>query len=333
MIFNYVYSIVSEFISFTAISYLISFIIIAILAVIVTAIIPVFIGWVDRKYSARIQSRYGPVYVGPFGLLQNFADLTKMLGKRFIATNIDWLSFNFTPIAIATASFAMLLIIPLGAPGLVFISIPYSLLFVYTLLAVSPLFVLVAGWGENNKYALIGGFRGAAQIISYELALIVVLASVALLSGNYNITSIVSSQSHIWYGLYLPITLLIFIISGLAIIEREPFDVPEASQELQAGWKVEYSGIRYGFFLIGDYVRVTVIAMLVTYLFLGGWLGPVLPGIIWFIIKTAIVLMIILTPRWVLGRPRIDQLIKLGWNWLLPLAILNLILVEIFVIL
>ncbi|EFD92258.1 MAG: respiratory-chain NADH dehydrogenase subunit 1 [Candidatus Parvarchaeum acidophilus ARMAN-5] len=332
MIFDYVYSIVSRFV-FSPLSYIISFIIIAILAVIVTAFIPVFIGWVDRKYSARIQSRYGPVYVGPFGLLQNFADLTKMLGKRFIATNIDVLAFKFTPIVVATSSFAMLLLLPLGAPGLEFISIPYSLLFVYTLLAISPLLLLVAGWGENYKYALIGGFRGAAQIISYELALIIVLSSVALLSGSYSIPAIVAGQSSIWYGLYLPVTLLIFIISGLAIIEREPFDVPEASQELQAGWKVEYSGIRYGFFLIGDYVRVTVIAMLVTYLFLGGWLGPVLPGVLWFIIKAAIVLMIILTPRWIFGRPRIDQLIKFGWNWLLPLAILNLILVELFVVL
>ncbi len=331
MIFNYVYSIVSAFI-FYPLSYIISFVVIAVLAVMVTALIPVFIGWVDRKYAARIQSRYGPVYVGPFGLLQNFADLTKMLGKRFIATNIDRFSFNFTPIAMATASFAMLLIIPLGGPGLEFISVPYSLLFVYTLLAISPLLLLIAGWGENNKYALIGGFRGAAQIISYELALIIVLASVALLSGSYSITSIVSAQSSLWYVVYLPITFIVFIIAGLAIIEREPFDVPEASQELQAGWKVEYSGIRYGFFLIGDYVRVTVIAMLVTYLFLGGWLGPFLPGIIWFIVKAAIVLMVILTPRWVLGRPRIDQLIKFGWNWLLPLAVLNLILVELFVV-
>jgi NADH-quinone oxidoreductase subunit H len=331
MIFNYVYSILSSLI-FYPLSYIISFIVIAVLAVIVTALIPVFIGWVDRKYAARIQSRYGPVYVGPFGLLQNFADLTKLLGKRFIATNIDWLSFNFTPIALATASFAMLLIVPLGGPGLEFISVPFSLLFIYTLLAISPLLLLIAGWGENNKYALIGGFRGAAQIISYELALIIVLSSIALLSGSYSITSIVSSQSSIWYAAYLPITLVVFVIAGLAIVEREPFDVPEASQELQAGWKVEYSGIRYGFFLIGDYVRVTVIAMLVTYLFLGGWLGPVLPGIIWFIIKTTVILLIILTPRWVFGRPRIDQLIKFGWNWLLPLAVLNLILVELFVV-
>ena len=222
MIFNYVYSIVSAFI-FSPLSYIVSFIIIAILAVIVTGLIPVFIGWVDRKYAARIESRYGPVYVGPFGLLQNFADLTKMFGKRFIATNIDLFSFNFTPIALATASFAMLLIIPLGGPGLEFISIPYSLLFIYTLLAISPLLLLVAGWGENNKYALIGGFRGAAQIISYELALIVVLSSVALLSGSYSITSIVSSQSSIWYVAYLPVTMVVFIIAGLAIIEREPF--------------------------------------------------------------------------------------------------------------
>lgn len=332
MIFDYVYALVSKILA-SPFAYVVSFAIIAVLAVMVTTLIPIFIGWVDRKYAARIQSRYGPVYVGPFGLLQNFADLTKMFGKRFISTNIDIISFNFTPVAMATASFAMLLIIPLGGPGLEFISVPYSLLFIYSLLAVFPLLLLIAGWGENNKYALIGGFRGAAQIISYELSLIIVLSSVALLSGSYSIPAIVQGQSAMWYAAYLPVTLITFIIAGLAVIERAPFDVPEASQELQAGWKVEYSGIRYGFFLIGDYVRVTVIAMLVTYLFLGGWLGPVLPGILWFIIKTAAVLMVILTPRWVFGRPRIDQLIKFGWNWLLPLAVLNLILVELLVVL
>ena len=332
MIFDYVYALVSKILA-SPFAYVVNFAIIAVLAVMVTTLIPIFIGWVDRKYAARIQSRYGPVYVGPFGLLQNFADLTKMFGKRFISTNIDIISFNFTPVAMATASFAMLLIIPLGGPGLEFISVPYSLLFIYSLLAVFPLLLLIAGWGENNKYALIGGFRGAAQIISYELSLIIVLSSVALLSGSYSIPAIVQGQSAMWYAAYLPVTLITFIIAGLAVIERAPFDVPEASQELQAGWKVEYSGIRYGFFLIGDYVRVTVIAMLVTYLFLGGWLGPVLPGILWFIIKTAAVLMVILTPRWVFGRPRIDQLIKFGWNWLLPLAVLNLILVELLVVL
>ncbi len=326
MIFNVLYDAILKFTTATP-ALVLAFISTFILAFLVTTLVPIFIGWVERKYSARIQSRYGPVYVGPLGLLQNMADIIKLLGKRAIATNVDKLSFNFAPIALATLSFAMVLIIPLGGPNLEFLSIPYTLLFLYIFLAISPLLILIAGWGENNKYAILGGFRGVGQIATYELALIVTIVSVALLSGSYSIPNIVSGQTTVWYIAYLPITFCVFVITGLAIIERAPFDIPEASQELQAGWEVEYSGIRYGFFLITDYVRLVVVAMLIVYLFLGGWLGPVFPGFVWFMIKTAVVLLAIMTPRWIVPRPRIDQFIKLGWNWLLPLSIINLIIV------
>ncbi len=289
---------------------------------------PILLGWVDRKLSARIQSRYGPVYTGKFGLLQNIADVMKLLGKRFITNSVvDRLVYNAVPIALATVAFLMVFIIPWGNNDLTIIPLPYNLLFIYVFLAVSPLFVLLAGWGQNNKYSMLGGFRGAAQITTYELSLLIMLISVAVLSGSYNISTIVSAQSSVWYVLYLPITFAVFWMASLAITERAPFDIPEATQELQAGWKIEYSGIRYGLFFIAEYVRLLVVSMLIVYLFLGGWNGPLLPNYLWFWIKAVVVTFVMMTLRWVFNRPRIDQLIKLGFNIMLPLSVINLLII------
>lgn len=322
--FSYAYNVLSRWFPypFNLIGALVALILVPIILV---ALIPIIIGWVDRKYGARIQSRWGPIYVGPFGLLQNVADMIKMLGKRVITTNVDRLSYSFVPIALTIAAFVMIVLIPWGAPGLYILNIPYNLLFIYIAMAVSPLLILLAGWSENNKYAIIGGFRGATQIATYELALIITILSVALLSGGYDISGIVSGQSSVWYVVYLPLTFIVFVTAGFAVVERDPFDIPEATQELLAGWKVEYSGLRYGLFLLSDYVKIFVLSMLVVYLFLGGWNGPLLPAFAWFWIKTVITMMILLTPRWVWPRFRIDQLVKFGWNWMLPLAIVNLL--------
>ena len=310
------------------IAYIISLLLAFIAALILTGFIPIFVGWVARKISARIQSRYGPVYVGPFGLLQNVADAIKLLGKSFLTTDVDWLVFNFVPIAMTTASFLMISIIPLGLPGFSFISVPFDAIFIYVLVAVTPLFVLLAGWGSNNKYSMIGWIRGAAHIATYELTFLLSIISISMLAGGYNFSTIVTGQSKLWYIAYFPLTFLAFVVASQATIEREPFDLPEASQELQAGWEIEYGGIKYGLFFVSDYVRLTVISMLIVYFFLGGWLGPsILPAIVWFWLKTAVVLFLLMVPRWVLGRPRIDQLLRFGWNWLLPLAVFNLLIV------
>jgi NADH-quinone oxidoreductase subunit H len=295
--------------------------------------IPLILGWVDRKFSARIQSRYGPTYTGPFGLLQNVADVIKLLGKRFINNrSIDSLVYNIVPVAMALFSFLMIFVIPWGNANLTLLSIPYNLLFIYIAMALSPLFVLLASWSQNNKYAMLGGFRGAAQITTYELAMLIVFISIGVVSGSYDITTIVNSQSSIWYFAYLPITLGVFAIASLAVIERAPFDIPEATQELQAGWKIEYSGMKYGLFFIAEYVRLAVVAMLMVYLFFGGWNGPILPDYMWFWIKTVVVLMLFMSFRWVFNRPRIDQLINIGFDWLLPLSVINLLIAGIVVL-
>ncbi len=324
--FSYVYGVLSRFFSAPA-DLIVTLIVMLLVPLTLVAIIPVIIGWVDRKYGARIQSRWGPTYVGPFGILQNVADVIKLIGKRVITTNVDRLSYSFVPIALTAASFLIVVLIPWGAPGLYILDIPYNLLFIYVLMAVSPLLILLAGWSENNKYSIIGGFRGATQIATYELTLIITILSVAILSGSYNISDIVASQKHLWYVVYLPITFLMFVVAGYAVIERDPFDIPEATQELLAGWKIEYSGLRYGMFLLSDYIKMFALSMLTVYLFFGGWNGPLLPAFAWFWIKTIIAMMILLTPRWVYPRLRIDQLVKFGWNWMLPLSILNLLVV------
>ena len=203
------------------IAYIISLLLAFIAALILTGFIPIFVGWVDRKLSARIQSRYGPVYVGPFGLLQNVADAIKLLGKSFLTTDVDWLVFNFVPIAMTTASFLMISIIPLGLPGFSFISVPFDAIFIYVLVAVTPLFVLLAGWGSNNKYSMIGGFRGAAQIATYELTFLLSIISIAMLAGGYNFSTIVTGQSKLWYIAYFPLTFLAFVVASQATIERE----------------------------------------------------------------------------------------------------------------
>ena len=304
-----------------------------VVGVIIILTVPLLLGWVDRKLSGRIQSRYGPVYTGPFGLLQNVADVIKLIGKRFITNkSIDKLIFDLIPVALSVLAFLMVFVIPWGSPDLILVSIPYNLLFLYVFLALSPLFVLLAGWGQNNKYAMLSGFRGAAQITAYELTLLVALISTGVLAGSYDISSIVSSQHAVWNVVYLPITLVLFVIASLAITERAPFDVPEASQELQAGWKIEYSGIRYGLFFIAEYVRLLIVSMLIVYLFFGGWNGAYLPDYALFWIKTGLVTFFMMSLRWVYNRPRIDQLINIGFDWLLPLSVINLLAVGLIMV-
>ncbi|MCL5101628.1 MAG: NADH-quinone oxidoreductase subunit H [Candidatus Parvarchaeota archaeon] len=327
MIYDFFYNWFNGFLS-PLLSFILGWVAVFIIGVLITLNIPIILGWVDRKLSARIQSRYGPTYNGPFGLLQNIADVIKLMGKRFITNrNVDTLVLNIVPVALSLLAFIMVFIIPWGNPNLILVSVPFNLLFIYIAMALSPLFVLLAGWSQNNKYAMLGGFRGAAQITTYELSLLLIFVGVGMLSGSYNITTIVNAQSHIWYIMYLPIMFIVFLLSSLAITERAPFDLPEATQELQAGWKIEYPGIRYGLFFIAEYVRLAIAAMLLVYLFFGGWNGPVLPDYIWFWAKTAVVTFVLMSLRWVFNRPRMDQLIKIGFNWLLPLSVINLLIV------
>jgi len=220
----------------------------------------------------------------------------------------------------------MISIIPLGSPNLVIIYLPFNLLFIYLFMALSPFIVLIGGWGSNNKFAMLGAFRGAAQMLSYELSMFFVFMSISTISGSYDIASIVYSQ-HYWNIVFLPLSFIVFLFSSLAIIERAPFDLPESTQEFQAGWRIEYSGLRYGLFLISDYVKLFVVSMLIVYLFFGGWLGPYLPSFVWFLIKLIIILLFLMSLRWALNRPRIDQLISIGWKWLVPISLINLVVV------
>lgn len=286
----------------------------------------------ERKVIGWMQGRYGPNRVGPFGLLQTVADILKLLMKEdTIPAKADRVLFKLAPVIAFVPSFAVLAVIPY-TETLVFANLNVGLLYFAALSSISTIGILLGGWASNNKYALLGGMRSGAQMISYEIPLIISVAGVILMSGSLNLGDIVQAQGNgFWQWNFIPqiIGFSVFIVASIAELNRTPFDLPEAESELVAGYHVEYSGFRFAFFMLAEYVYVYAIASLTTVLFLGGWkpLFPFLdfiPGIIWFIIKFLFVVFCLFWLRATLPRMRIDQLMGLGWKVLLPLSLANL---------
>lgn len=281
--------------------------------------------WYERKFLAGIQDRVGPNRVGPLGLLQPLADIIKLFTKE------DWVPpfsdrFLFT-IAPAIGPFTALL---------AFAMIPFTtdihvsnlnvgLLFVLGMLSLGVYGVMLGGWASNSKYSLIGGMRAAAQLISYEVPLGLSLVGVVMLAGSFRLGDIVRAQSSLWFILFQPVGFVLFMMAGLAEARRIPFDLPEAENELVGGYHTEYSSMKFALFFMGEYIDVTLISALITVLFLGGWLGPVLPSIVWFFLKVGILITIFIWIRGILPRYRFDQLMNLGWKIMLPLALLNIL--------
>jgi len=285
-----------------------------------------FAGWSERKMIARIHSRYGPTYVGPRGLLQLLADLIKLIAKEdIIPDKAHKKVFAWIPIALATAAFMMAVFVPFG-PGIVILDTPYSLLGVFAIFSTVPTMVLLAGWASNSKYSMIGGLRSAAQTLAYEIPLLLSVIGVVLLSGSLSLTGIVESQNSLglWFIILQPLGFIVFLISSVAALERLPMDITEAENELVAGWRTEYSGIRFLLLLQGEYFLMLFMSMVTVILFLGGWNGPILPGFIWFWGKVGAVIFFMFLLRGSWPRPRIDQLLDLGWKWLIPLGVINL---------
>ncbi len=310
------------------------------LIVIIVAIINVlnFI-WLDRKLSGRIFDFYGPYYVGYRigGWLQNLADGMKLFVKEIIVpAKADRLGFLLAPVIFVGSSFLILATIPLSPNfGIAtnesgeFVSA--GVLFAFAAFAIAPFSILLAGWSSNNKFTLIGGMRSAAQMMSYEIPLLLAVASVLLLSGSFSFVGIVDAQHDMWYAIPLFIGLIVFLVCIAAEVEVTPFDLPEAEAELVEGWTTEYGGMRFGFFMMTSYLRGYAGGALATALFLGGWQGPsLIPDEIWFLIKAYIVFVVIEWMRWSLPRVRVDQILELGWKRLLPLAVLNLLIAATF---
>ncbi|OGT74259.1 MAG: NADH-quinone oxidoreductase subunit H [Gammaproteobacteria bacterium RIFCSPLOWO2_02_FULL_57_10] len=289
--------------------------------------------WVERRLLGLWQERLGPNRVGPFGLLQVVADMIKIFAKEdWVPPFADKFSFILAPPIIMIVILMSFTVIPF-APGVGVIDSDIGVLFVLAMASLGAYSVMLGGLASNNKYALLGSLRAAAQMVSYEVFMGISLLGVVALTGSFNLREIVIAQSDGWYIIPQFIGFLIFMIAGIAESHRLPFDIPEAEQEIVAGYHTEYSGMKFGMFFVGEYLGVVLISSLLVVLFFGGWLGPAfLPPIVWFLLKTAFFIAFFILLRAAIPRPRYDQLMTYGWLFLLPLSLLNLMITGAFVL-
>ena len=289
--------------------------------------------WVERKFLGRIQMRMGPMVVGPYGLLQPVADAIKLVAKEdLLSPWVDRIVYWIAPLAVFIPSFMIWVTIPISR-DIVIRNMDMGLFYIIAFSVLSIVGLVAAGWASSNKYAVLGGFRAAAQLISYEIPLIMAVLGVAMLAQSLNLQEIVNQQDTYVYALVQPLGLLIFFIAGLAEIGRTPFDIHPAESEVVGGPFVEYSGAHWSIFFLAEYINTFAIAALTVLLFLGGWLLPGLSGsaittvgIFVFFAKTYLVILIIFWFRGTYPRLRIDQLMSLGWKMLVPLSFINIIL-------
>ncbi len=288
----------------------------------------------ERKILARMQLRYGPNRVGPFGMLQPLSDLIKLLTKEdFLPATADKWLFLIAPGLSAVTALLTFAVVPFGPPleifgqtlPLVVIDLNIGVLYFLGLSSLAVYGMALGGWASNSKYALLGSIRGLAQLISYELAMGLSVVPVVMMARSFSLTEIVMAQEAIPYILLNPLAFLIFLISIVAESKRIPFDMPEAENELVAGFHTEYSGMRFGLFFVGEYINLIILGSMLTVFFLGGWHGPYLPGVVWFSLKVLAICFFFIWVRASLPRLRYDQLMHFGWKLLLPLSLLNVL--------
>ena len=281
--------------------------------------------WYERRLLSLVQDRFGPNRVGPAGLLQVIADTFKILFKEdWVPPFADKRVFVIAPPIVLVTALLSFIVIPV-ASGVVIADLNVGLLFVLAMSSLAVYSVVLAGWSSHSKYSLVGGLRAAAQMVSYEVFMGLSLIGVVLLAGSFSLVDIVNSQKGLWNVIPQFIGFVVFLVAGFAETRRIPFDLAEAESELVAGYHTEYSGMKFGLFMVGEYVAITLISALITTLFFGGWLGPGLPGLLWFLIKTGIFISLFIVVRGTFPRPRYDQLMALGWKFMLPLSLLNLL--------
>jgi len=304
---------------------------IAIVAALVFLIVVVMLEtYLERRVLARMQDRWGPNRVGPWGLMQPIADVLKLLMKEDIRPLVaDKWVFFLAPCIVLVPSVLAYAVIPFGR-GMQVADINIGLLFLLALGSIPTIGVVLAGWGSANKYSVLGGMRAAAQMISFEIPLLLSLISPILIVGSLSMVDIVKSQSNIWYIVVQPVAFLIYYISGLAEGNRSPFDIPEAESELIAGYHIEYSGIRWALFFLAEYMNAFTVAAIATTVFLGGW-QPLpflsfIPGYLWFTIKAGLLFISMIWVHASLPRLRVDQLMAFNWKVLVPVSLANLVL-------
>jgi NADH-quinone oxidoreductase subunit H len=290
--------------------------------------------YMERKVLADIQVRLGPMETGGRalrGILQPVADGIKLLCKEdIIPSNIDKWTFILAPVVVFVPTFLMMVPVPLGE-SLVFVDMELGLLFILAVSTLPPLGVMMAGWSSRNKYTLISALRSAAQMITYEIPLVLAVLSVVMVTGSLNPAEIVQAQKGLIFGIIpcwniflIPLGFFIFYVGSLAEIGRTPFDLLEAESEIVTGYNIEYSGMRFAFFMFAEYIHLFIASVLMAIMFLGGWIGPVLPGTLWLLLKTFVIIYTFIWVRGTLPRVRIDQLMGLGWKFLIPLGLANI---------
>jgi len=293
-----------------------------------------YLTYVERKVQARVQVRIGPDQAGKWGLLQPIADAIKMIMKEeIIPDRADKVLFIVAPALSVIMALAAFACIPIGPPIQLFghtitlsvANVNVGLLYTLAILSLNVYGIVLGGWASGNKYAFLGGMRSTAQMISYELAMGLSIIGVVLLAGTLNMNEVIAAQSPLPFVILQPVGFLIFLVCMFADTNRLPFDLPEAETELVAGYHTEYSSIKYALFYMAEYINMVTMSALMVVLFWGGFSGPILPGVVWFGLKVAVFLWIFMWVRATFPRFRYDQLMKIGWKLLLPLAILNLV--------
>jgi NADH-quinone oxidoreductase subunit H len=313
------------------------------------AVVGLFLVYAERKVCAFIQNRLGPNRIGPYGIFQTIADLVKLLFKEIIPIkNADSLLFNIAPYIVIIVNFMALAAIPY-AKGLHAIDFNIGIFYLIAVSSMSVVGVLLAGWSSNSKYSLIGAMRSGAQIVSYELSIGLALITIVILSGTMQLSEIVEAQRTGWFIFkgHLPavIAFVIYVISATAEINRGPFDMAEAESELTAGYHTEYSGIKFAFFYLAEFINMFIVASIAATMFLGGWMPlhinnwegfnlvmDILPPFVWYIVKTFFVIWIIMLFKWTFPRLRIDQLLTLEWKYLLPINLVNVLVMSFIVL-
>lgn len=330
-------------------SILIECIVVGLLIIVGYALLAIALIFMERKVCAYFQCRLGPMRVGPWGILQVFADVLKMLIKEiFVVDKADKLLYFLAPFLVIAASVGTFSFLPWNN-GASILDFNVGIFLVTAISSIGVVGIFLAGWGSNNKYSVISAMRAAVQMISYEMSLCLCLITAVILTGTMQMSGIVEAQTGPWNWLivqgHLPaiIAFLVFLVAGNAEANRGPFDMAEAESELTAGHHTEYSGMGFGFFYLAEYLNLFVISGLAATVFLGGW-APInigvegfdnvmndIPGVVWFLGKTFFLVWVLMWIRWTYPRLRIDQILKLEWKYLMPLALLNLVLMTVVV--
>jgi NADH-quinone oxidoreductase subunit H len=280
--------------------------------------------WTERRLLGLFQERYGPNRAGPFGSLQVVADMLKIFTKEnWVPPFADKAVFVIAPAIIMVTNLATFAVVPI-APAILVSDINIGLLFFLAMSSFGVYSVALAGWASNNKYSLLGGMRAVGQMVSYEVFMGISLMGVVVMTGSFSLKEIVEAQRGLWNVVPQFAGFVVFFVAGLAETRRTPFDLPEAESELVAGFHTEYSGFKFAMFYVGEYIGLTLNSVMIVTLFFGGWQGPWLPPVVWFLLKTAFFIWVFILVRGSLPRPRYDQLVGFGWKIMLPLALANL---------